>query len=84
MVFWHNKLKVEIDNDGIHTNEYLHGNTGFSWNNPATIKTAFCKAQMNMVNTYKGKRMWILSQTGSTRQLQVYTDFNEKNHNDKD
>ena len=28
-VIWYNKLKLEIDNDGIHTNEYLYGNTGF-------------------------------------------------------
>ena len=22
--FWHNKLKLKIDNDGIHTNEYIY------------------------------------------------------------
>ena len=28
--FWHNKLKLEIDNDDIYTNEYLYRNTAFS------------------------------------------------------
>ena len=28
--------------------------------------------------------MWILSQIASTRQLQIYTIFNEQTHNDKD
>ena len=50
--FWNKKLKLQIDNDGIHTNEYLYENTGFSWNTPATIISAFYKAQMNTVNTY--------------------------------
>ena len=83
--FWYDKLKLDIDNDGIHTNEYLYGNTEYSWNTPATIISVFYKAQMNMVNTYKEKeRTWILSQVTSTRQLQVHTDFNEKIHKGKD
>ena len=28
--FWHNKLKLEINNDGIHRNEYLYRYTGFT------------------------------------------------------
>ena len=65
--FWYNKLRLEIKNGGIHTNQYLYRNTGFSWNTPATIISAFYKAQMNLVNTYKEKeRMWILSQVAST------------------
>ena len=48
--FWCNKLKLKIDNDGIHTNEYQYGNTGISWKIPATIISAFYKAQMNVVN----------------------------------
>ena len=35
--FWSNKLKLQIDNDGIHTNEYLYGNTDFSQNNHISI-----------------------------------------------
>ena len=78
-------FKLEIDNDGIHTNEYLYRNRGFSCNTPASIISAFYKAQINMVNTYKEKEhMWILSQIASTRQLRVYTDFNEQIHKDKD
>ena len=53
--FWFSKLKLEIENDGIHTNEYLYGNTGYSWLTPETIISAFYKAQMHMVNTYKEK-----------------------------
>ena len=53
--FWYNKLKLEIDNDGIHTNEYLYGNTGFSWNTPAIIISAFYKTPINIVNTNKEK-----------------------------
>ena len=83
--FWYNKLRLEIENGGIHTNEYLYRNTGFSWNTPATMISAFYKAQVNMVNTYREREsMWILSQVASTRQLRVYTDFNEQIHNDKD
>ena len=68
--FCYNKLRLEIDNVGIHTNGYLYRTTGFSWNTPATIISAFYKAQMNMVNTYKKKkRMWIQSQVASTTQL---------------
>ena len=76
---------MKIDNDSIYTNEYLYRNAGYSWNTPATIISAFYKAQIHMVITYKEKEhMWILSQVASTRQLQVYTDFNEQIHKDKD
>ena len=45
----------------------------FTWNTPATIISAFYKAQINIVNTYKEKkRMWILSPIAITRQLRVY------------
>ena len=83
--FCHNKLKLEIDNDGIHSNEYRYRNTGFSWKSLPTIISAFYKAQINIVDTYKEKeRMWILSQITSPRQLRVYTEFNEQIHKDKD
>ena len=40
---------------------------------------------MNMVDTFKEKEhMWILSRIASTRQLQLYTDFNAKIHKVKE
>ena len=53
--FWYNKFKFEIDNDGIHTNEYLYG---FSWNTPAPIISAFYKAQIYIVNTYTERNVY--------------------------
>ena len=59
---------MELDNGGIHTNEYLYRNIGYSCKTPASIISAFYKAQMNMVNAYKVKEhMWILSQIASKR-----------------
>ena len=74
---------MEIDNDSIHTNKYLYGNTGLTWKTPSTIISNYYMTHMNMVDTYKEKRhMWILSQVASNEQLQQYTDFNE--HINKD
>ena len=60
---WYQKLKLEKDNDGIHTNKYLYRNTGFTYKTPASIISSFYNAQMHMLHTYKEKKnMWILSQ----------------------
>ena len=68
--FWHNKVGLEIDDDGICTNEYLYRNTGFSWITPATIISAFHNDQINYINTYKEKeRILILSQVASTQTI---------------
>ena len=73
---WYQKLRLEIDNDGIHINKYLYENTGFTWKTPATTISLFYKSQMDMVYTYEEKiNMWIKSQVAMNPTFRSYTDF---------
>ena len=65
----HNKLKLEIGDDGMHTNEDLYRTTGFSWNTPARIISAFYNAQMNMVQTCKEKGTYEFSKSSSKHKI---------------
>ena len=71
-------MKLEIDNDGIHTNKCLYENTGFTWKTPATTISSFYKSQMDMVYTYEEKiNMWIKSEVVMNPTFRSYTDFHD-------
>ena len=53
---WYQRLKVEVDNDGIHTNKYLYGNTGFTCKTPEKVLSRFYRTKFHMVNTYIRKK----------------------------
>ena len=75
---WYHKLKLEIDNDGIHTNKYLYENTGFTWKTPATTISLFYKSQIHMVKTFEEKKnMWIKSEVVMNPTFRLYTDFHD-------
>ena len=65
---WYQRLKVEVDNDGIHTNKYLYGNTGFTCKTPEKVLSRFYRTKFHMVNTYKEKKTYVDSKSCCSKQ----------------
>ena len=53
--FWHKKLKLEIDNDGIYINQYLYSNIRYTLDTLEEIIHNFYIAQMLLCSTYEKK-----------------------------
>ena len=76
--FWHQKLKLENDGDGIHVNQYLYSNTGFTWDTSEEVIYNFYRAQMLVYSTYEKKqKMYTLSNIAKSRKLRTYLDFHD-------
>ena len=76
--FWHQKLKLENDSNGIHVNQYLYNNTGFTWKTSEDVLYNFYRAQMLVYSTYEKKqKMYTLSKVAKSRNLRTYLDFHD-------
>ena len=74
--FWHQKLMLENDGNGIHVNQYLYSNTGFTWKTSEDVLYNFYRAQMLVYSTYEKKqKMYTLSKVAKSRKLRTYLDF---------
>ena len=82
--FWHQKLQLENDGDGIHVNQYLYSNTVFTWDTSEEVLYNFYRAQMFVYSTYeKRQKMYTLSKLTKSRKLRTYLDFHDMNDIDE-